>query len=333
VPEKAPSIKESIAELDCYERTRALAVACYRAAIRDVAQYSVELDEEMRSYRSYLAALADGVGDGLPEKLTESRAALHDLLRSVHDKTVKYLADLRQQFATTERALQEVLTAFVSGGDDHDKRLRSALRVLRDITRAPEASGASDALQAVANEIDESLQALQRHHQLTVSQLKAEIGVLHKRIDVFDSSTQTDTAADVRSRDEMEQLIRSETTGGLCLIAMKVHGLSLARQRFNTGVALELLGAFTKRLKNVLPISSVVGKWGDEEFLAAVTVPKPEATKLGKSLTEKLSGMYRCVQEGTVVRPSLQISSAVVEVNRNAPADEALRRISTFLSA
>jgi hypothetical protein len=38
-----------------------------------------------------------------------------------------------------------------------------------------------------------------------------------------------------------------------------------------------------------------------------------------------------CRQEEQVVRPSIQVSSDLVEVNRNDTAEETLRRVTTFL--
>jgi GGDEF domain-containing protein len=309
-----------------------LAVDCYRAAIKDFAHYSIDLDNEVRAYRGYLSDLAEQVGDGSPDRLAESRATLRNLLRGVRDRTEQHLAGLRAQFADTERALQEVMLALVSGENDHDERLRAALGVLRDLGNEPEVRARGSALLAVANEIDSSLSSLRQQHQLTVSQLKTEIGVLHKRIDAMDFASRPEKASDIRTRAEMEQYIRSEVKGGTCLVALKVRGLRMAHERFSREVGSELLGAFTKRMRNMLPPGTVAGRWSEEEFLAAVAMAKGEAMKLSGTLSNQLAGMYSCLKEGKTVRPSLQVSTGLVEVNAGDGVEEILRRVGSFLT-
>ena len=331
MPEKIPSIQTAMSDLDRYERGRTLAVECYRSAIKDFAHYSVDVDDQVRTYRDYLRDLAEQVADGPPEKLSESRATLRGILRGIRDRTEKYLAELRDQFAATECALGEVMAALATGESDSDQRLQGALRILREVGSAPEVHASGSRLLAIANEIDESLAALRQQHQLTVSQLKAEIGVLHKRIDTMDVAARDGSAPGLRDRAQFEQYLRSRAGETYCVVAIKVRGIRLAHDRFSPEVALELAGAFIKRLTNLLQGPAVIGKWAEEQYVAAVALAKPDAIKLSRAAGDQLGGAYSCLQKGKLVRPPLQVGTGVIEINKADAPDEVLRRIATYL--
>ena len=81
------------------------------------------------------------------------------------------------------------------------------------------------------------------------------------------------------------------------------RGLRRAEVQFGKEVGEELSGAFAKRLRNSLPISAVIGRWGPEEFVAMLLAKKSEALASAKWITEHLSGAYACLKDGKTVRP------------------------------
>src|SRR5947209_1964690 len=76
------SIRSSLSELERSDQLRSVLLECYLQAIRNAAQYAVELDDEITGpYRKYLTALADGVASCDAGALTGSRATLRSLMR------------------------------------------------------------------------------------------------------------------------------------------------------------------------------------------------------------------------------------------------------------
>ena len=62
-----------------------------------------------------------------------------------------------------------------------------------------------------------------------------------------------------------------------------------------------------------------------------LSVNKSELLASGKWLTEHLSGAYACMKSGKTVRPTVQLTVAVVDTAPNEKPDRILERIGLFL--
>jgi GGDEF domain-containing protein len=325
------SIRSSLAELEKCHLERDAAVDCYVAAIKSVAHYTIELEPAISEpQREYLNALADDAASGTPDALGETRATLRGLLRDYRDKTVHYLDRLRQELEGMASALEQIMGSLAQTEGEHESHLRAALGRLRDVSRSPEGSAVRTAVQSAVDAIDVSLEQMRKEHQLTVSQLRVEMGVLHKRIDSLEAAASLDQLTELYNRREMEERIRA-APGPYCLLLARVSGFRLAEVQFRPEVAAELTAAFTKRLRNSLPPDAVLGRWGNEEFAAMLSIPALEATVVARSIAEQLSGAYACLLAGKTVRPSLQLSVAIVD-SEGATPDRILQRIKGFLT-
>lgn len=325
------SIKNNVAELERCHQERDAAVACYLTAIRNIAQYTIELNEEISApQRAHLGALADEVATGKSGMLEESRATLRSLLRDYRDKAAQYLNTLREELGGTARALEEILESLSQSDGDHETRVRKALSTLREISVSPTLGAVRGALVAAADSIEESVEQIRKQHQLTISQFQIEIRMLHKRIDALEASASLDLLTQLLNRRETEERIRYAPPDS-CLLLLRVHGFRLAEVHFRADVAAELAAAFTKRLRNCVPPTAAIGRWSHEEFAVVLPVPRSEANSTAKWVAEHLSGSYACLLAGKSVRPSLQINVAVVETAGNTP-DRLIERVKAFLT-
>ncbi len=305
---------------------------CYLMAIRNVAHYAIELDDEITApHRQYLTALAGEVASAQPEALAESRATLRSLLRDYRGKAAQYLSALRDELAGTARALQEILNSLAQADGDHEVQLRGALGRLREISKSPDGSAVRAALLATADSIEQSLEQIRKQHQLTVSQFLVEIRMLHKRIDLLETAASLDDLTKLLKRDEIERQICSRSGGKLCLL-VRVSGFRQAERQFNREVAAELAAAFGKRLRNSLPPSATIGRWSEDGFIAMLSVEKAEAMASAKWVTEHLAGAYACLLKGKTVHPSLQVSVALVDNQPGDPPERTLKRVQDFFT-
>src|ERR1035437_258360 len=143
------SIQNSLNELERCHAARDMLLDSYLTAIRNVAHYTVELDDEITApHRQYLTALAGEVASAQPEALAESRATLRALLRDYRDKAAKYLGTLREELAGTARALQDILDSLAQTDSDHEVQLRGELGRLREISSSPDGSAVRAAILA-----------------------------------------------------------------------------------------------------------------------------------------------------------------------------------------
>ncbi len=324
------SIRGSMVELEKCHRDRLLAVDCYVGAIKNLANYTVELESDAtESQKRYLNALASEVAAGTREVLFESQATLRGLLRDYRDRIVAYVRNLRSELEGAASALEQILGSMAQSDGDHEARLRGALSKLREVSRTPEGQAVGAIVLDAVDAIDQSLEQIRKEHQLTVSQLQVEMGMLHKRIDSLEAAATLDRFTEFYNRREMEERIRA-TVEPYTLLLVRASGLRLAEIQYKAEVAAQLTAAFTKRLRSTLPPSAVIGRWASEDFVAMLPMSQPEVTSIAKGVGAQLSGSYACLLAGKTVRPGIQLSVAVVD-SEGAPADRVIDRVKGFL--
>jgi diguanylate cyclase (GGDEF)-like protein len=326
------SIGTAISELERWHRLSSAAVDCYVASLRDMAQYAVEIDDSITPpHRRHLSALAETAGSATPEALEETRSTLRALLRDYRDKAAHFLAGLREDLASTVRTLEEILDSLAQGDGDHETRLRTAVRQLREVAQGTSDGAVRAALLPATEIIEDCLEKIHKQHQLTIAQFQAEIRMLHQRIDALETAVSLDQMTALLNREEMEARIRN-TPPPYCILMLRVQGFRLAEVRFGPEVGAECIAAFAKRLRSGMPPAAQIGRWGAEEFLAILPVVRAEVMPLARWATENLSGSYSCLQNAKAVHPQLQVSAAVLESGRDAPA-HILARVAEFLCA
>lgn len=321
------SIRQSVAELEQCHARRLLAVDCYTAAIQSAAQYVVELDGEISAaHRSYLTALAAEVTSGGDEALRQSRSTFRALLRDYRDRAAEYINRVREELAATARALQATLSTFTQADVDHEGRLRESMKRLRSVADSAAGSPIRAEVRSAADAIEAGFEEMRKMHRLTMSQFMVEIQMLHKRIDALETAAAVDNLTRLSNRSDMEERLRL-TPPGSCLLMATVSGIRLAESRYPADVTSQLVAAFTRRLRNMLPATAVIGRWGDEAFLAILTMAQGEALALANRIAEHLSGSYSCLQNGKTVRPTLRVSVGVTE----SAGDRVRERVREFL--
>jgi len=327
------SIQDSLKELETVHQVREGLLDCYLSAIKNCANYAIDLGDEITGpHRKYLRALLEGITAGNLSTAIESRSTLRSLLRDYRDKGVEYLTTLRDELAGTARALEEILDSLAEADGDHETRLRTSVLQLREIADSPECARIGGTLRGAASFIEQSFEELHKQHQVTVAQFQIEIGMLHKRIDNMETAASIDDLTRFFNRAEMERRIRAARPGAYCLLLVSVRGLRRAEEQFGSGVAEELAGAFSKRLRNSMPPESVIARWGLEELVILMNGKKSEALATGKWITEHISGPYACLNAGKTVRPALQLNVGVVDTTEDEAAQPILERVHIFLT-
>jgi GGDEF domain-containing protein len=326
------SIGTALHELERQQQMATAALESYTAALRNMSQYAIEIDDSITPlHRQRLSLLAGEVASAGPEALESSRSTLRALLRDYRDKASSFLARLREDLASTTRSLEEILDSLAQGEGDQEARLRKQLVGLRELANGPldQADAIRSALVPAAEVIQDCMDKIQRQHQLTVSQLQAEIRVLHARIDSLETAVSIDQMTALLTRAEVEDGVRN-AVAPYCLLMVRAQGFRLAEVRYGGQVAAECIAAFAKRMRHGMPSSAVIGRWGYEEFLAILRCARSEALPHGRWVTEHLSGAYVCLHNGKTVHVQIQASAGILESGSDAPA-RVLARVAEFL--
>lgn len=326
------SIRKFVSDIDKCRQERDILLDCYIAAVRNTANYLIEFEETLSAtQRNYLNALADEIARAGPEALPESSATLRGLLRDYRDNGAQYLADLREQIAATASALTEIVESFSQTDGDHSAQIRAALQSLNDAAQSDAGAPLRPLLRSVAASIQKNLEEIRRQQQVTIAQFRVEMQMLHQRIDTLETAAAVDAVTKLFTRHQMEARIRSAPRPGFTLLLIKVSGFRQAQLNFGPEVATELIGAFSRRLRNSLPETAVIGRWAEEEFIAMTRLTRAEAVVFARHMAEQLTGAYACLQEGKTVRPALQLRVGVVDSGADTP-DRILQRVAEVLT-
>jgi GGDEF domain-containing protein len=325
------SIRDNITELERLAVERDTAVDCYRDVVQNVANYAVELDDQVTSqHRRHVTAVAEGMTSA-SQSLRDAGATLRALLRDYRAKAAEYLGNIRGQLASTARALEDVMESLALTDGDSDTRMRSAIAVLRELAAQPAAAAIRDLLSSATNAVGEGMAEMRKQHQAHVAQFTTEIRMLHNRIGQLESAANIDSVTLLLTRAEIERRIRALGKASAGLLLITTSGIRLAEVRFNNDVATELAGAFTKRLRNILPPNTTIGRWSAEEFVAILDAPATEVVRFARAVGEQLSGTYSCLLDGKVVRPDLQVRVMAVERGEGSP-EKLLERVQELMA-
>jgi len=324
------SIRDSITELEkAYEIQNTL-LDCYSTAIRTMAQYAVEIDDEITpAHRQHLCVIAGELTGAEPNRLADSRALLRNELRDYRDRSASVLNGLRGELAMRAAALQAIVEAMASADGDHEEQLQIALVKLRKLAELPDGLPLRAALLEGTDQIEASIERLKQQNGLTISQFMVEIKALHKRIEALEAAGRKDVLTGLYSRVEMETRIATEIDQGkaFTLILLHVCNLHAVLRQFGSGIRIDVVSAFAKRMVNGLPAETIVGRWTEDRFMILLAADKSEAIGLARRLTMHVSGTYVCMENGKPQRPSLVVNLSVIDHEAGASFDALVARL------
>ena len=311
------SIRESLSELEKVYELQQTLLDTYVMAIRTVAQYAVEIDDEITpAHRQHLTSIAaELTAPADAGRLADSRALLRNELRDYRDRAAGFLSALRADLSARADALQAIVEAMASADGDHEEQLQDALAALRNLAGKPAAEPVRAALLEAAGSIETSIDRLKQQNSLTVGQFMVEIKTLHKRIETLEAAGRKDVLTGLHNRVEMETRIAAEIDQGqpFSLILLRVCNLPVVLRQFGAGVRMDVISAFAKRMVNALPAGPAVGRWSEDRFMILLGMTKTEAIGLARNLVQHVAGTYVCMDNGKPQRPSLVVDMSVVD--------------------
>lgn len=313
---------------------RSHALENYIAAIRGVAAYAPKLSENSDGThspeRGYLLAMAAEVANGGLVVLEESRSFLRCVLREYRDESAAYLAQLRQELSATAGTLRDVSCSLAEADAKCGTHFHAGLAELGRLASDPSAGSCTAVVREAAAELEDGFAEMHRHHQLIVSQLHTEIRLLNKRMEAL-TGANLDDLSKLMPRDEIEDRIAVASAGTFCCLTMKANGLIRAQDEHGSHVFKDLLIAFTRRMRNILPVDTPAGRWNEDGFVAIVFAGPPYARELAEVLRRRLSGPYICRSGAKTVIISLRTLVSVVEAGAQTRCERILEAVNHLL--
>jgi GGDEF domain-containing protein len=323
------SLRKSINELDQLNESKSTAVDCYGLAIGAIAEHAVEINAaEVTEFRSKMQSLREQVKrDITAEQLRQVDASLSAELQSYSEKSHQRLERLRDDIRAASEAVEDFAGNFAASGTDLDGEVKRELQRLDKAARSAPLDELRNVIGGVSAGIASSFERVKATNQLAIAQLKDEIRVLHKEIEIARKSRSSGrsspaTPAQHEIFNQIDAVRLRNIPFSLIVVAVKnLRGL----QSCYSKVAIEnTLASLHARLKNALPGGSASCRWSDSQFVAVVTLDPAAAMAKSRELAKELSGSY-VVQDGIFQTVALVTNAGVIDCK--APADSSsLRR-------
>jgi diguanylate cyclase (GGDEF)-like protein len=326
---KVISLKKAFHDLD----RASLFEECCRSTLESVRQYPVILNAELaEGFQEQVGALLLHLDTA--QEPHSFRSRFRAALREYQHQSHQVLARLRSDMEATMTALREVTEVLTSRDEDQQLRLRDEVSQLRKLA---DSDGDLEALrrelrQAVTS-IADCVQQIERENRLVVAQLKHELSLLHRKVDLarrasaFDPVTGLFHAAEMKAR--IAQAVASADPFSLLFFRItNFRRLALHAERQLLDGALADLA---QRLKRSLAEADLAGRWSEDEFVALVTADRVRALQASKEAASRLSGPYSVFLNGLPQAVSLSVASGVVESKLGEDLDSLLRRCDQLL--
>ena len=321
-------LRKSINELDKLNECKRTAVDCYGLAIGTVEEHAVEVDAaHVAQFRLTLQSLREQVKpDITAEQLRNVQASWSAELEAYSDKVHHRLQRLRDDVRAASEAVEAFTGNFTASETDLDMEVKRDLQRLDKAARTTSLDELRGVIGGVSASIASSFERVKSSNQLAIAQLKDEIRVLHKEIEIARKSRSADRATPAQKEIfvQIDAFRQRNTPFSVILVAVKnLRGL----QSCYSKVAVEsTLISFHARLKNALPGGSASSRWTDSQFAAVVTVEPSAAMAMSRELVKELSGSY-VVQDGAFQTVALEANAGVIDCRTQADPSSLHRRL------
>jgi gas vesicle protein len=330
------SLRKSINELDRSNDCKRAAIECFGLAIGAVAEHAVEVDaSQVAQFRSKIQPIREQVKpDMTTDQLSGAQAALSEELKSYKDKAQERLRRLRDDIQAASQAVEVFAGSYAASETDLDVEVKRELQRLDKAARTAGLDELRSVASGVSSGVASSFERVRSSNQLAIAQLKDEIRVLHKEVELARKARAANRPAPTTAQKEIFRQIDAvrmrNVPFAVILVAIKnLTGL----QSCYSKVAIEgTLASLQARLQNALPGGSASSRWSESQFVAVVTMEPAAAMAKSRELTKELSGSY-VVQDGVFQTVALEANAGVIDCKVKSDQASLQRRLEQLSEA
>jgi GGDEF domain-containing protein len=311
------SILKTASEMERLEKFKEVAVECYGLAISSTEQNVIEFDDKLAAaFRTELQALANRLRETTtPEQLQKIQSFFQGELREYRDTTHEKIRRLRRDLDAAVSALEEFAGNTAASGDDYEKELKQALQSLNAAAASDRLEEIHASIRSASAGILSSFEQMRAHNQFAVAQLKAEIRLLHQKIQVGRRSAAPECDTETWSQQDIDRRIDDmlRQNKSFCLVLVVLRNLKILASRHPSAVLEDALQSLQVRLQDTLGGASTLGRWTASQFVAILDVSPASAMAISRDATQKLAEPYSFECDGVRCTLSFQVAAGVVD--------------------
>lgn len=331
------SITRSLSELDRLESLQKASLECYRSAVESAEHYVVETDaNSTRQHRRKLDAIAKKVRAAeTPEELRKTRLSFQGELQEYAGKATHYVKSMQERLTATVRSLADIAESIKRGQGAGDQRLQAGLEQLSTIARSPEIARLCPQLERAIADVEDGASHLRKQNQLVVAQLRDEVHSLEHALEDAKEAAGRDDISGVLNRAEILSRIRGELKHKKTfnLVFVWISSYQYIHRRYGRQCLDDVLVNFCERLCQLADEETPVGRWADDQFVALVLRPKPEAMWIAENMAEQLAGSYLLKGPDWTRETVLRLKTGVVEASEGITEDKLMKAADKLMIA
>jgi GGDEF domain-containing protein len=311
------SIKKTANELERMEELVQAIANSYRQAIHSTAQYAIEMDPvQTGEFRRHLEGLQRQVESAQgAEDWGALQVSFRGELREYRDNAAEQLRRLREEIKATSQAVQVFAESVAATDSDHQAQIRKAVGYLETIAECVDPAELQSGIRVAVKTISHSIEAMQRNHRVAIAQLRDEIRLLHKQIDIEHHSQLLDNATGVWSRQKLDSCIaelQSEDRP-FCILLVCIRNLNRLEKRYAQVTIDDALKTLLRRFEMMLDANAIIGRWDEQSFAAILEMESAAAISISRTATPKLSGDYAVQENGLPQNVPLNAVAGVID--------------------
>jgi GGDEF domain-containing protein len=289
----------------------------YGNAVLATAEYSVNIDpHDVEMYRKRLIAIGEQVSAADEPPHWESiQGAFRDELRAYRDACAEQIERMRSEIKAAAEAMQSFADGVASSGLDHHQQIQQELGGLKTAMKCEDLNQIRVAIRAAVEAISESIEKMQHSHQLVIAQMRDEMRLLHKQIEVARHAVHVDRATGTWNREKLDSDItdRLKNDEPFCVLLVRLRNLKRLEGGYPRSVIESAIRALLLRFTEMVGAGAVLGRWDEECFAAILELDPADAIGLSREATASLSRMYSVQENGAWQAVPLQAVAGVID--------------------
>ena len=309
------SLKQS---LNDYERAQCLASGMTDtlvATLDCLRQYVVDTDPPLvEQFRLWADDLISSVQLCVREPDERSfgkvRTGVRAGLRDYHDRAGRYIDELRARLATTTAALHEMLGALQSGDSDAEAQLKNEITRLECLAKSRSVEEMRTGVRQSVVSLAACSAQLRQEKDLVIAQLRDEIHTLQNSLEQARRAATIDVITAVYNRQEFERMVAQAITTDctISVVRLKLQNFGNLATWYQRNTMDQLVNAFCKRARGVLPEDAMLGRWRENVFCALLHTAETPA--VAAALVRKCTGNYVCMDRTYARTIYLQVAAS-----------------------
>lgn len=311
-------------------RVLALAVAAYRAALRDMGACSIEICPALgNELQQTLAKLEERLErDISPTVMASAERAVQENLQEWGRRTTDH-------YRKKTGEVKELLLAMARAAESVGERDQRAAGQISEVTARLHTIASLDDLAQIrtliessAVDLRSSVNRMESEGKQAIAELRAELNSYQAKLEETEELASRDGLTGLRNRLWVERQVERRLNAGkaFSVAIVDIDNFKSVNDTYGHLAGDELLQQFAAELKSACRSTDILGRWGGDEFILVFDCALAEAEGQIERLRVWACGNYKLHSKGSPLKLQVEASMGLAEHQQGESIKELLAR-------